>query len=129
MKISEIKSIIKEELKSLLTNVKVSKHLEYHLENHSTLVEGVFRYGSDSYLDLFQEARTLHAQGKIQLNEIDQHLIENTDIGTWGEYNEQDSIDKITNIGVKTKNQSGGCSVLKGSRKKSESCQKFNFPP
>ena len=84
MKISEIKSIIKEELKSLLTNVKVSKHLEYHLENHSTLVEGVFRYGSDSYLDLFVEARTLHAHGKIQLSEVDQHLIENTDIGKWG---------------------------------------------
>ena len=88
MKLTELKSVIKEEIKSLLTNVKVSKHLEYHLENHSTLVEGVFRYGSDSYLDLFQEARTLHAQGKIQLNEIDQHLIENTDIGTWGEYND-----------------------------------------
>ena len=40
MKISKVKSIIREELKSLLTNVKVSKHLEYHLENHSTLVEG-----------------------------------------------------------------------------------------
>jgi len=86
MKISEIKSIIKAELKSLLTNVKVSEHLGYHLENHSTLVEGVFRYGSDSYLDLFEEARSLHSSGKIKLSEIDQHLIENTDIGTWGQY-------------------------------------------
>tara|TARA_A100001037_G_scaffold244817_1_gene225975 strand:+ start:114059 stop:114652 length:594 start_codon:yes stop_codon:yes gene_type:complete len=87
VKLSKLKSIVKEEIKTLLTNTSISKHLEYHLENHSTLVEGVFRYGSDAYLDLFQEARTLHAQNKIQLSEIDQHLIENTDIGTWGEYN------------------------------------------
>ena len=52
------------------------------------MVEGVFRYGSDSYIDLFEEARTLHAKNKIQLSEVDQHLIENTDIGKWGEYNE-----------------------------------------
>ena len=58
------------------------------MENHLTLVEGVFRYGSDSYIDLFEEARTLHAENKIQLSEVDQHLIENTDIGKWGEYNE-----------------------------------------
>tara|TARA_Y100001933_G_C19013175_1_gene569862 strand:- start:1635 stop:2228 length:594 start_codon:yes stop_codon:yes gene_type:complete len=86
MKLSKLKSIVKEEVKSLLTNVGISKHLEYHLENHSTLVEGVFRYGSDSYLDLFEEARTLHAEGKIELSEIDKHLIENTDIGKWGKY-------------------------------------------
>lgn len=86
MKISEIKSIIKEEIKSLLTNANVSKHLEYHLENHSTLIEGVFRYGSDAYLDLFEEARILLADNKIELSEIDQHLIKTTDIGKWGKY-------------------------------------------
>jgi len=89
MKLSTLKSVIKEEIKSLLTSKpKMSKHLEYHMENHSTLVEGVFRYGSDSYIDLFEEARNLHAKNKIQLSEVDQHLIENTDIGKWGEYNE-----------------------------------------
>ena len=86
MKLSKLKSIVKEEVKSLLTNVSISKHLGYHLENHSTLVEGVFRYGSDAYLDLLEEARTLHTKGKIELSEIDKHLIENTDIGKWGKY-------------------------------------------
>ena len=56
-KISKLKAVISEELKNLLTSKpQISKHLEYHLENHSTLVEGVFRYGSDSYIDLFEEA-------------------------------------------------------------------------
>ena len=59
MKISNLKAVIKEELKNLLTSKpKISKHLEYHMENHSTLVEGVFRYGSDSYIDLFEEENT-----------------------------------------------------------------------
>ena len=36
---------------------------------------------------MFEEARTLHAENKIQLSEVE-HLIENTDIGKRGEYNE-----------------------------------------
>ena len=87
MKLSKLKTIIKEEVETILAGTPKSKHLEYHLENHSTLVEGVFRYGSDSYLDLFEEARNLNSKGKIELSEIDKHLIENTDIGKWGKYN------------------------------------------
>lgn len=88
MKLSQLKQIIREELNNLVTRKTTSENLKYHLENNSTIVEGIFRYGSNAYLDLFEEARTLHKNGKIKLSEIDQHLIENTDIGTWGEYNE-----------------------------------------
>ena len=76
MKLSTLKSVIQEELRNLLTSKpKISKHLQYHMENHSTLVEGVFRYGSDSYLNLFEEARNLHAENKIKLSDIDKHLL------------------------------------------------------
>jgi hypothetical protein len=88
MKLSQLKQIIREELNNLVTRKTTSENLKYHLENNSTIVEGIFRYGSNAYLDLFEEARTLHKNGKIKLSEIDQHLIENTDIGKWGKYNE-----------------------------------------
>lgn len=87
MKLSTLKSIIKDELNSILKKESISKNLKYHIDTGSTIVEGVFRYGSNSYLNLFEEARTLHAENKIKLSEIDKHLIENTDIGKWGEYN------------------------------------------
>ena len=61
-------------------------NLQYHLDNKLTLSECVYRYSSDSFIQLFAEARQAFRDGKITLNEQDMLLIETTDIGKYGEY-------------------------------------------
>lgn len=61
--------------------------LRYHLDNSLTLSEHVYRYSSDSFIQLFKEAREAWRDGKIELNEQDTLLLEITDIGEYGDYN------------------------------------------
>ena len=63
--------------------------LQYHLDNELTLSECVYRYSSDSFVQLFTEARQALRDGKIKLNEQDLDLIETTDIGEYGMYEGQ----------------------------------------
>ena len=63
--------------------------LEWHLDNKRTLSENVYRYSSESFIQLFTEARQAWRDGKIQLNEFDKQLLEETDIGLYGEYEGQ----------------------------------------
>ena len=63
--------------------------LQYHLNNNLTLSECVYRYSSDSFIQLFAEARQALRDGKITLNEQDMLLIETTDIGEYGLYEGQ----------------------------------------
>ena len=63
--------------------------LEWHLNNKRTLSENVYRYSSESFIQLFTEARQAWRDGKIQLNEFDKQLLEETDIGLYGEYEGQ----------------------------------------
>ena len=64
-------------------------NLQYHLYNKLTLSECVYRYSSDSFIQLFAEARQALRDGKITLNEQDMLLIETTDIGEYGMYEGQ----------------------------------------
>jgi hypothetical protein len=63
--------------------------LQYHLDNKLTLSECVYRYSSDSFIQLFSEARQAFRDGKITLNEQDVLLLETTDIGEYGMYEGQ----------------------------------------
>ena len=63
--------------------------LEWHLNNKRTLSENVYRYSSESFIQLFTEARQAWRDGKVQLNEFDKQLLEDTDIGLYGEYEGQ----------------------------------------
>jgi hypothetical protein len=63
--------------------------LQYHLDNKLTLSECVYRYSSDSFIQLFSEARQAFRDGKIVLNEQDIQLLELTDIGEYGMYEGQ----------------------------------------
>ena len=63
--------------------------LQYHLDNKLTLSECVYRYSSDSFIQLFAEARQALRDGKIVLNEQDILLLETTDIGEYGMYEGQ----------------------------------------
>jgi hypothetical protein len=64
-------------------------NLQYHLDNDLTLSECVYRYSSDSFIQLFAEARQAFRDGKIVLSKQDILLLETTDIGEYGMYEGQ----------------------------------------
>ena len=61
--------------------------LQYHLDNKLTLSENIYRYTSDSFIQLFKEAREALSDEQIELSEEDTELLETTDIGEYGDYN------------------------------------------
>ena len=64
----------------------LSEALQYHIDTNTPLVENVFRYGSKGYFELYNEARSLYIDGKLNsLNEDDIWLLE-SDLGKWGIY-------------------------------------------
>ena len=65
----------------------ISEGLNYHLENKIDLNESIYRPQSTKFLELFEEARALYDQGKLQLSEQDEWYFSNTDLGNWGDYN------------------------------------------
>ena len=73
----------------LLVEDNVSKNLQYHLDKNIPLHENAFRYGTEAQLKLFKEVRSLYNEGKLYLNPEDRWLVENTDIGNYGLYEEQ----------------------------------------
>jgi hypothetical protein len=82
-----LRKIIKEALishldKSLILNeeVKVSKELEYHINEGLSLTNNIFRTYSEKYFDLVNEVRKLWNEGKITLNEEDRMMVE-SDLG------------------------------------------------
>jgi hypothetical protein len=72
-------------IKDLIT----TPSLEYHIKHGLSLYENVYRYSSDSFIQLFSEAREALRDGLIQLNEEDTQLLESTDIGEYGMYEGQ----------------------------------------
>ena len=66
-----------------------SESLQYHLENGLTLLESVYRIGSESWINLVNEKRSLYEKGLIALSEEDLHVI-STDAGRTGIYEGQE---------------------------------------
>ena len=60
-----------------------TKGLNYHIENNIPVHECVFRYGTSSHLDLINEARKMHNESRIKLNDLDKSLME-TNLGEYG---------------------------------------------
>lgn len=60
--------------------------LQYHLDNDLTLSECIYRYSSDSFIQLFAEARQAFRDGNISVSIEDMILLEQTEIGEYGEY-------------------------------------------
>lgn len=65
----------------------ISEGLFYHIENNLPLNESIYRPQSMMFLKLFVEARNLYDSKRLTLCEADQYYFDNTDIGTFGEYN------------------------------------------
>ena len=61
-------------------NVKISKELQYHIENDISLTENVFRIYSENYFKLINEVRSLYNRDLIKLNEEDTWIVE-SDLG------------------------------------------------
>ena len=64
----------------LLTEGKVknliSENLSYHIDNNISLMENVFRIGSDAHLSMIKEARKLYSREVLDLCEEDKALME-----------------------------------------------------
>ena len=64
----------------------LSENLQYHVRNKLPLTENTFRYGSESFLNLWQEARYLYLREIIHVNEDDREILSETDLGNYGMY-------------------------------------------
>ena len=62
----------------------LSENLRYHVDNQLPLTENTFRYGSQAFLNLWAEARTLYLREGIHVNEDDKQILEETDLGNYG---------------------------------------------
>lgn len=82
--------------KGPLLNESIQKHgmlsegLSYHVNNKKPLYENIFRYGSKKYLELFKEARYLYSRNLIDVNETDEEILKESDLGEYGLYEGQE---------------------------------------
>ena len=63
----------------------ISENLSYHIDNNISLMENVFRIGSDAHLSMIKEARKLYSRNVLDLCEEDEALME-THIGEFDLY-------------------------------------------
>lgn len=73
----------------LLDIIATTPGLKYHLKHKLPISENIYRYSSDAFVELFEEARQLWKTGMLELPLPDVDLLENTDIGKWGVYEGQ----------------------------------------
>jgi hypothetical protein len=71
---------------SLVKKDILSENLRYHVDKQLPLTENTFRYGSDSFLNLWAEARSLYLREIIHVNEDDKEILEETDLGNFSLY-------------------------------------------
>jgi len=60
---------------------QISENLQYHIENKVSVVDNIFRPGSDSYYELLEESRKLFESGVNSFSQEDIKLFEQTDLG------------------------------------------------
>jgi len=73
-------------LKNFNSYGNISENLKYHIDNELSILENVFRPGSDSFFSLLKEARDLYDEGYVSLSDLDKELFESTDIGKFAEF-------------------------------------------
>ena len=74
---------------SLVKKDILSENLRYHVDKQLPLTENTFRYGSQAFLNLWAEARSLYLREIIHVNEDDKEILEETDLGNFGLYENQ----------------------------------------
>lgn len=77
--------IINESYKTASTSEKLlSEHLYFHLNTGMNLIDSVFRYNSDSWIDLINETRKLVKESIISLTHPEDLELINSDAGKYG---------------------------------------------
>ena len=71
---------------SLVKKDILSENLRYHVDKQLPLTENTFRYGSESFINLWAEARSLYLREIIHVNDDDKEILEETDLGNYGLY-------------------------------------------
>jgi hypothetical protein len=71
---------------SLVKKDILSENLRYHVDKQLPLTENTFRYGSEAFLNLWAEARSLYLREIIHVNDDDKEILEETDLGNYGMY-------------------------------------------
>jgi hypothetical protein len=66
----------------IANKIVVSEMLDYHLKNNLSIVDTVFRVGSEAYCDLVNEVRELYKNGTIKLSENDRIIVSKLQTGT-----------------------------------------------
>jgi len=74
---------------SLAPRAILSEGLKYHLDNARPLTEHVYRAGSDSYFNLWAEARALYSRNIIEVQGDDLEILTETDLGHFGMYEDK----------------------------------------
>ena len=69
---------------SLAPKAILSEGLKYHVDNARPLTEHVFRAGSQSYFNLWAEARALYARNILEVQGDDLEVLLETDLGHFG---------------------------------------------
>lgn len=62
----------------------ISEGLKYHIKNGESIIDNIFRPGSESFYTLVEEVRKLYSDGVIILENLDKVMFEDTDIGMFG---------------------------------------------
>lgn len=71
---------------SLRVKITMTENMQHHVKNKLSITENTFRYGSESFLDLWAEARYLYSRNAIHVNDDDKHIILETNLGEYGIY-------------------------------------------
>jgi hypothetical protein len=64
----------------------ISENLKYHIDNKLSILENIFRTGSNAYFEVLKETRDLYEENLIELTDLDKELFETTDIGKFEIY-------------------------------------------
>lgn len=110
----------------------ISEGLMFHINENIPISTNIYRPGSQKYFSLFNEARSLYNEGKIELHhDIDKMYIKELDIGEWAEYNGkivpldypmliEDSLYEAKYKGKEVKLGKAGARRVKGKKGKAE---------
>lgn len=79
---------IEESPLNVISDIKISDNLRYHVENKIPLCENIFRIYSKAYFDLINEARILYDRDLLEVTDEDAELLE-TDLGKVAEYGDK----------------------------------------
>lgn len=79
---------------SIKDSTILSESLEYHYKNRISLLNSIYRIGSDAWLEIVNEARSLWESDDIELNDDDVFLI-STEAGSIGVYEDSQVLMEI----------------------------------